>query len=326
LSQQHVSEVHTHLYHYTDWAALNGILKTNELWASHIRFLNDQTEYLLAQKFVESRLEPSMRKWLENTTQNDAELKKIVADLGGIEHQANDLAKSLMHAMYEVMGNDFFVASFCGTPVNEYEKENGLLSQWRGYGSQQGFLLVLETKILEAMMKPELAVPNYDMIYMADVVYSNDEEKILAEFSDDLEQLRNFVLAMVEAIAQKSSPPDVNRALFSFVRIATRLKHQAFGEEKEVRLVGAVVKHTPQLAAQAAKKGGKLPPQKLIELRQGRFGLTPFIKLFGETHMPLPIRKIIVGPSKDKFLTADALRRGLHGRHIEVAVSDIPYI
>ena len=32
------------IWHYTDWAGLNGILKSKQLWASHILYLNDSNE------------------------------------------------------------------------------------------------------------------------------------------------------------------------------------------------------------------------------------------------------------------------------------------
>ena len=39
-----VSEVHRELFHYTSMAALEGILKTNTLWATRIDHLNDSSE------------------------------------------------------------------------------------------------------------------------------------------------------------------------------------------------------------------------------------------------------------------------------------------
>lgn len=36
------------LYHYTDGNAFQNIMKNGELWASHIRFMNDYTEEFLA--------------------------------------------------------------------------------------------------------------------------------------------------------------------------------------------------------------------------------------------------------------------------------------
>ncbi len=326
MSLPKVTDVHPFLYHYTDFAGLNGILKTNELWATHIRFLNDQTEYLHAQRYVESFLVPDIKNWLEQTTNTDLDIQKIVEELGGIEHQSLDLAKSAMQSMYTVTGDDFFVVSFCGTPPHEYEKLNGLLSQWRGYGNQQGFILVFETKSLGSMMQQEADQFSNDVIYLADVVYSDDEESIKREFSKDLQQLRDFVVGMNEAIAKKADPPAGTSALISFINLATRFKHRAFAEEKEVRMVGAVVKHTTKLKNIATQQNVTLHPEKPIELRPGKSGLTPYIKFFGADRMKLPICRIIVGPGRDKHAVAAALRKGLRGHNIEIAVSEIPFV
>jgi hypothetical protein len=40
------------LYHYTDLAGLNGILSTNDLWLTHLQFLNDDEEMTHGQNIV----------------------------------------------------------------------------------------------------------------------------------------------------------------------------------------------------------------------------------------------------------------------------------
>lgn len=316
-----VSDTHPFLYHYTDWAALSGILKTNELWATHIRFLNDRSEYIHAQQFVESQLVPDMKIWIEKVAKANPIIQKKCDDNGGIDRQAVDLAKVAMSSMYRATGDDFFVTSFCGTPVADYDINNGLLSQWRGYGSQQGFMLVFETKMLEKMMRQESEHFSYFNMYLGDAVYSEDENNIQQELGPDIENIRNFVVQTNEFIEGKSEQPAGKEAMLSFMRLATRYKHHAFDEEREVRLVGAIAKHEA-----VANSENMTSVQKPVELRSGRSGLTPFIKLFGKNSASLPLRKIIVGPSKDKDEVAVALQKGLQWRDIEVKVSNIPYV
>jgi Protein of unknown function (DUF2971) len=321
MKRQKLSDTHPFLYHYTDTAALSGILKTNELWATHIRFLNDQSEYELAQKFVESQLVPRNKSWLNGIVKTDLNAKKIMDGLGGIDHSATELAKSASEAFYKVTGDDFFVTSFCGTPLGDYEKENGLLSQWRGYGNQQGFMLVFETKVLETMMEQERQHFSYFEMYLADAVYSNNENNIQQELGSDIKTIRDFVNQTNNFFAGTSKQPVGREAMLSFMRLATRYKHHAFDEEKEVRLVGAVAKHET-----VQNSENLTSTEKPVELRTGRSGLTPFIKLFGKNSAPLPLRKIIVGPSKNKSDVARALQKGLQGQSIEVDVSKIPYV
>jgi hypothetical protein len=327
MTKQEVQDVHPNLYHYTDWPALNGIIKTNELWATNIRYLNDQSEYVLAQKLVEKHILPDLMAWLEKITKNNVEIQNVVNELGGISHQTLDLAKSAMDAMYTVTGDDFFVTSFCGmSKIDEYLKSNGLLSQWRGYGNQQGFILVFDTKTLARLIETEKEQFNYEFLHLKDVVYSNDEKSVQEELTGSLETIREFVRKMYDAILNEAERHKDSKAMLAFMNLATRFKHRAFAEENEVRLVGKLHEHTPELLAMATEKNCKLPTEKPVELRTGRSGLTPFIRLFGSNSDHLPLTKIIVGPSKDKVSVAEALRKSLRKRDIAVEVSDIPYI
>lgn len=53
--------------------------------------------------------------------------------------------------------------------------------------------------------------------------------------------------------------------------------------------------------------------------------ILPYIKLFDGTHSKLPIKRIIVGPSRDQ---RDRMRnvRKLVGRNIQVVRSETPYV
>jgi Protein of unknown function (DUF2971) len=282
LAEKTVSEEHQFLYHYTTWEALNGMLTTNEIWATHVRNLNDETEYLLARNSIENQLIPHIKTWMEGTTKVRKDIGLLIENLGGLEHQVADLARCSIDALYKATGNDFFVSSFCGTPTRRYEEENGLLSQWRGYGQKQGLLLKFETKALEDVMKHNAGNSNPEMMFLANVFYTDDEEYIQNTLSADFNQIKAFVLSANNAILNQGVRPNGQEAMRSFVRIATRIKHQD--------------------------------------------GPIPFVKLFGTGYPMLPIRKIIVGPSKSKFAVAEALRKGMRGRNIEITVSDIPYV
>jgi hypothetical protein len=54
-------------------------------------------------------------------------------------------AVKIIDAMYRVTGDNFFVTSFCGRHADDYVNTNGLLSQWRGYGGDQGVMIEFET-------------------------------------------------------------------------------------------------------------------------------------------------------------------------------------
>jgi hypothetical protein len=62
--------------------------------------------------------------------------------------------------MYESVGQNFYVTCFCGESDDEYVNQNGLLSQWRGYGDG-GFAIVFDTRGIEELLDIESRQFNY---------------------------------------------------------------------------------------------------------------------------------------------------------------------
>jgi hypothetical protein len=46
----------TRLYHYTTIEGLKGILESEEIWATDVDYLNDGSEYVYAERFIEDVL------------------------------------------------------------------------------------------------------------------------------------------------------------------------------------------------------------------------------------------------------------------------------
>jgi hypothetical protein len=98
------------LYHYTDQAGLLGIIKTVELWATKVQYMNDSTEFGRAIDLATVRLRARAQ---NKTAQGDVEvLNAIIDNLGDISHV------------------NICSMSFCRNP--------DLLSQWRGYSGSGG--------------------------------------------------------------------------------------------------------------------------------------------------------------------------------------------
>jgi hypothetical protein len=93
------------LYHHTDQAGLLGIIKTVELWATKVQYMNDSTEFGRAIDLATVRLRARAQ---NKKAQGDVEvLNTIIDNLGDISHV------------------NICSMSFCRNP--------DLLSQWRGY-------------------------------------------------------------------------------------------------------------------------------------------------------------------------------------------------
>ena len=119
------------LHHYTNSSGLLGIIESSVIWASDIRFLNDSTELEFARNALKERYE------------NLSTLPPSVPPANG--GLASDSSLGLT-AMQRLDGLDrisrCFVACFCAS--------GDLLSQWRGYASEQGFSLAFDSAELQA--------------------------------------------------------------------------------------------------------------------------------------------------------------------------------
>jgi len=108
----------TIIYHYTTISGLIGIVTHCELWASDSQFLNDGTELSYASNIF------------------FAEVQKLnlalVEDGGGYSLAGSSLEEFRM-----------FITCFC--------EDRDLLSQWRGYGADQGYALGFDTDQLQAL-------------------------------------------------------------------------------------------------------------------------------------------------------------------------------
>ncbi|MGH7045087.1 MAG: DUF2971 domain-containing protein [Stellaceae bacterium] len=152
------------LYHYTDQTGILGIIRSGELWATKMQYMNDTMEFGLVVEVA--------KKLLKKRENSSAEMEQqlyewIISNLSNISH-ANICS-----------------ISFCHNP--------DLLSQWRGYpGSGVGFAIGFNTdNLLEAASSNHCRLGRciYD---------ETDHIKIIDELIDQLEQgaavsrIRNF--------------------------------------------------------------------------------------------------------------------------------------
>ncbi|GAB6053840.1 hypothetical protein JCM17960_26600 [Magnetospira thiophila] len=96
------------LYHYTSAVGLTGIIQSGQLWATHIKFLNDYSEFVYGVDICRNVYE----KYLQKTDNEDIRcaLESVMRYIEGI------------HLL------EGYVCCFC--------EEADLLSQWRGYGNK----------------------------------------------------------------------------------------------------------------------------------------------------------------------------------------------
>ena len=195
-----VSEEYKRLYHYTTWNGLLGILKKQSLWATHHRFLNDYSEVILMKSKLFEFIRPVVHKETSNFLNKNPDCKRImqqINDNGGFEALVDQRSSLFIDGMYESLPNSgLYITSFCAENKDQYINENGVLSQWRGYGPDGGFALVFNTQAMEHLLKEENMNFDYSFLQLSDVVYSDDEKR----FKSELESYIPFITEHIKRI------------------------------------------------------------------------------------------------------------------------------
>lgn len=331
------SDLYPRLYHYTNEQGLYGILENRCIWATHYKFLNDYSEIELFRDKLARFLYPQELESFKELFSKSLKNQKCIVETIGLSALAEDNCKAIIEQFYNSLTDEVYIASFCAEHPDDYINQNGLLSQWRGYGGDGGYAIVFNTCGLEEMGQSEVKAFRYDCLHLADVIYSDDDEQYHTELSEPLHTIAsNYIAWKMHIRHRKEEPSDLDNAVAyrSFVQCITRFKHRGFKEEKEVRMVATLVpfnKIHPEIIDKISQgitgyEHYKSKPEKERKFRTKNGRQMPYIELFRSLGNPLPIEKIIVGPHKDKEARAAALRVNLRDTDIEVAVSEIPYI
>lgn len=325
-----VTDAYSELAHYTSGNGLAGILTSGCVWATHASFLNDSEEI---KHFFDKRLmelvRPAAFEALTELAQRPGNAERIASDGGFdavVEAQAESMVSILRSTTRAV--NQPHVFSLCSTK-DAWVADHGLLSQWRGYGQDGGYAVVFDTQGLERLFQEEAKSFHYQNAQWGDVYYygMEDADQPAAGEIDDAE------VKLKVGIRELMRDPDPSK-LVGMYQAVTKLscyyKHRGFFEEREVRVVFIP---TDERAVRRAQQGGENLPEKVVRSFTRAGLLVPYIELFSRAEVSLrlgnlPIKRVIVGPHRDKELRAEAVEKLLraNGYTATVSVSDIPYI
>ena len=299
-----VSKSYPELFHYTSLGALAGILESRTLWATHAKHLNDSSELELMWDKITPHLSDYILRAASIDPDRFSEHQDTIDRLGGIENIAAGDADTLVQIMRSQLFGDGeksgfgapFIACFT-THIDQYDRSNGLLSQWRGYGDE-GVAIVFDTSKLEELLKREHARFHYSSFSLADAVYYESRlglEKWFPRLFGALDSASTVIVdGLPEGIQTHEAFENITRELLPAVG---RLKHWGFREEKEWRIIVGVP--DPRHFDGIAKSLIGHQEFKEVCFRSGRCGSIPYIKLF-EGIGDLPISKILVGPSRNQ--------------------------
>jgi hypothetical protein len=327
-----VSKQFPELFHYTSVSALESIFKTQQFWATHYANLNDSTEFARFRLKVCEFIRPKIREIFDKRMQGSTEIAADVNRQGGIDIVVDEETERLLDTVHSStfsrqMYRETFVSSFCAHDIKSYEARNGLLSQWRGYAAEGGVAIVLDTADVEKMMRHDHDdVFQLQVMLMANVIYDNDDNDL--RIKNDFHEVFEHFPKILE-IGYSDKELSNKRRFVShfeamhnhFVLGSILVKHHAFQEENEVRIV--VSPMTGDSYSSYNPDDPKL--QKEIRYRQEGNCEARYIELFGDA--PLPIKRIIVGPSRIQNLNYQRIRGIIDKKSfVEVVKSDIPFL
>ena len=327
------------LYHYTNFNGLKGILESQCLWATHFRFLNDSSEVFHSKEKLFYNL--SQDKYINQIKKDILEHEHLSSNNLYVEapneNWFKDLIKAEVNILVDILYNtnqNLYIASFCKHSEG-YNQENGLLSQWRGYGEDGGFAIEFDREKLNNALKKEFDNFFGAKFPLMDVDYSNNLQKFSKKFKKELDIIEPYIRRMiVDRFFELKSPSMSDKMFESIFTIMVYHKHHAFSEEKEFRLVILLQNNYDKIIENSDER----KPEKIVKFREKKGSLVPYIELFKnsdanlsidnlrQSNISLPINRIIVGPHKDKDNRSTLLQQILRNTHIKVCTSDIPYI
>ncbi|MGF0327961.1 DUF2971 domain-containing protein (plasmid) [Gordonia rubripertincta] len=326
------------LYHYTDAAGLQGILGPGRGPGSTV-FPDEETRYVYRDDLnLYTHGKAALFRATDLRYMNDSlELSfgaRIVRDRLR-EAAGEEGIEPLLASAFTQVADDFdpeslfdwsfrcFAVCFCG--------DGDLLSQWRGYaGGSGGFSIGFPRHILESHsygVFAKMAHHTFDVPVSADlvqVVYGRSDAEARADLLVD---------SLKEKFATGALVPDLDdRPVFAAGMAAFRaiagMKHEAFAEEREWRLVTVMLSN--QQVRTRARASGVVPYLDVVVNS----------RLSGD-HGPLnvsdsPLHEVVVGPSENPAAQVAGVRdllasRGVQGfrapglREVPVVLSAAPF-
>ena len=281
------------LYHYTSQKGLLGILKDSKLWMTDILYLNDSSEFTYTLNLAKLELEKLK------------ELLPPFKTIGGVMNlTSEDEINNKTHDTIRVIKKFFEIFS----DIKEQKRiENYIfslsrkkddLSQWRSYCPQEGgFSIGFDYKRLVSLLDKNEGYVITKCIYDSEMKHAFI--KSLFDPINNIELQKDFD-------KNKVSLDIVSKTMF----YSSFIKDKSFVDEQEYRIIN-----------------NGINVDKIINHREGKSMIIPYIDFSPVDDDKLPISKIIVGPTphpKLSKLSIDSLLK-LKGYDVKAEISEIPY-
>lgn len=310
----------TNVYHYTDIAGFISIMLQQELWASHIAFMNDRLEYLHGKELFRKKLLEKL-----NCVQE--------AEQSVLQNVLRSLDKEVSDSIIPTSGKDVFSISFT------YNSDS--LEMWRGYGKETGIAIGFDWSKCHSL--PGISLirkENYEKLLNR---YNNKTEEVCPErnlyfnpiailYEDDkkIELVERVIKMGLDCFCNLNTGSEHT---YTAILIATQflsdlifkitpyLKHRGFKGEKECRFVDNFTAYGQE--------------ENRIYYRNRSGIILPYVKykIMDLNCRPLnqiPISEIVVGPGLKQQRTEDSVKYFLEKNNMnylvdKVRASTIPY-
>ncbi|NNM56240.1 DUF2971 domain-containing protein [Acidocella sp.] len=281
------------LFHYTTISGLFGIIEANDIYVSHVRYLNDISEVTHGQELAANAL----RKMA--TKPRFGGFSKI------LEHAAGLILKNVV--------KDYFVASF--------SRVGNDLTQWRSYGKESGVCIEFDLSAPHSFV-------HFHAGSLARAVYRSGDklrltlfwvQRYLAEYRAELNRSHSLPDWAHEAYAKSLT----RKLEYEF----SRFKHDCFSSEQEIRLIisGDEPIHRPR---RYRTSGRFIIPYYHASDTTLREDGTICIDGTVIECPKLPVASVTVGPMQNQSLCAQSVQEFLAARGYNpnvVRTSELPY-
>jgi hypothetical protein len=308
------------IFHYTSNEGAIGIINSGCLFATHYKYLNDARELQLARDIIIPIFEAEFREEAYKLIREGKLQQDFILEYGNQVFRAE--ATKLFDIALRTTDNHtpVFIASFCRHDLHSGEYQNGLLSQWRGYGSSGGCAIEFDEHQLLDLVEAERQKYAYTHVALADVRYDTYDDAV------NKQAIEGVAAAVLRHLVDRSEETEaaykerIHKVYDAIAVVSPTLKTPGFREECEVRIVAPCMRPS---AAEEYPDRERRPI--LLRFRNG--APVPYIRLFDGVGQ-LPIRRLVVGPQRDQEQTAYALALALEARGMiaKVTTSKISYL
>lgn len=303
------------LYHYTNVSAMQKILSSNILLATHIQYMNDWSEYqrgyqILLEQLKQLKSVVRKRKILfdiEKWNIIKEKIKELPDKCPITAEEYNDFIIEQHRTRMELLLPEVYSVSFCG--------EADLLNQWTNYAKENGVCIEFDFHNF-VFQCPDISEEIYNKFGKEEIdearIYKGYRPvKIVYAENAMRDIIKKDIVAYLQEVPTKEKREIEEfwwKEIGTVFSIVPFFKHMAFAPENEIRL--AVRRLSVPLNFINRDCNGKLSgfyEAKIYYMERGNI-LTPRLKLQwkcieNSSSQKTPVKSIIVGPGSNQEMT-----------------------